>query len=398
MARLVRVAPGRGGSAAGGLTILIEYGIRNILARAKYMLPTMVAIAVSAGAVVALYAVAYTSTSVVTRSTSADNMVVLARHSETDLNSVVPLEDLGAIKVAHGVVQSASGPVVSPEYVGSIWLKAAEGGVLKVARLRGVDPIALQIHSRVRLAAGRFPGAGEGGVVVGRAMLDRFVDLTEHGVLHVGRHDWPVLGILESGDAFESEIWCDRTAAMAEFHQAAVSAVFARVESAQGAAEFAADVGRIKGLEAISEPELADRRMTWTGMDTHVWILRMLSVLLAAGAVVACLNALHGSMQSRLGEFATLRAIGYPRGRVLWLALQESSVICLGAAVIGLPLSLAVEGRTFLFGQSLFYQAHLDAGAFAVGLVMICLVALLSGIGAAAQVARMNVLATLRAG
>jgi putative ABC transport system permease protein len=362
------------------------------------MLPTMAAIAVSAGAVVALYAVAYTSTSVVTRSTSADNMVVLARHSQTDLNSVVPLENLGAIKAAHGVVQSTSAPVVSAEYVGTIWLKDAEGGALKVARVRGIDPMAWQIHSRVRLASGRFPERGEGGVVVGRAMLNRFVDLTEHGVLHVGRHDWPVLGVLESGDAFESEIWCDRTAAMAEFHQDAVSAVFARVDSPQGGAEFAADIGRIKGLEAISEPELAERRMTWTGMDTHVWILRMLSLLLAAGAIVACLNALHGSLQSRLGEFATLRAIGYPRGRVLWLALQESAVISLGAAVMGLPLSLAVEGRTFLFGQSLFYQAHVDAGAIAVGLMMIILVALLSGVGAAAQVARMNVLATLRLG
>jgi putative ABC transport system permease protein len=348
--------------------------------------------------VVGLYSLARSAQEILTRGTNDLEMVVLAQHTTSEPASSLTHEDLGSVEVAPGVAHEGATPQVSPEYVTLVWLINAETKVPASVRIRGVDPIGMALHPRVRLIAGRFPERGEPGVVIGKGLAGRFVDLREGGVLHLGRHDWPILGVFQSDDALESQIFCQRAPLMEEFHHPTASVAYVRLESADQRDAFASHVKRIKGLEAIAEPELMQRRMVVMGMDTYVRIIEMLCVLLAVGAVFACLNVMHGSFQSRLEELATLMAMGFTRRRVFVLALQEGLLISLCATVAGLPLAFLIEGKTWVFRESLFYTVHISWTALLVGVATVTVIGIMSSLLAAIQVRRLDVMTTLRGG
>jgi putative ABC transport system permease protein len=375
--------------------MLLEYGARNLLVRKKFVLPTIAAIAATASAVMALFSIADSMERVVKPGGDDTNMVVAAKGTMMEQASSFSLEDLGQLQVAPGIAKVAGAPEVSAEYVSSVWMDQLEPRIPRVVRVRGVDPVALNLHTRVHITQGHLPLSGERGVIVGRFLLGRFAGLEDGGVVRLGRHQWPVLGVLDTDDPFGSELWVDRSALMDEFHHPAVSVAYARLEGIDRREDFVQYVQRMKGLEAMTQDELGRRRLSWTSMDKHVWTMRVLCVLLALGAIIASLNALHGSLQSRLRELATLRAIGYTRGRVLLLALQESFIISLCAAAIGLPCAALIQGRTFAFG-ALFYSVRLGWSGLLVGIGAIVVIALLGGLLAAMQIRRMNVLVTLR--
>jgi putative ABC transport system permease protein len=360
------------------------------------VVPTLLAMAATAGAVTILFSLAGSTQRTLEKVVDDANMVVVTEGAQLEPASNLTTEALSDIRVAPGVAQWAGSPAVSAEYMGTLWLDDAETGVPKLVRIRGVDASTLPIHSGAHVVSGRLPERGEPGVVVGRALLGRFVDIREGGAVHFGRHDWPVLGVLEAGSALDSELWCDRAALMEEFHHSSASLAYVRIDDPAHRSEFASHVRRLKGLEAIPERELMERRMKLSGVESQARILEALSLLLVFGAVFATLNALHGSFQSRLRELATLLAIGYRKRLVLRLALQESLLISVCAAAVGLPLGMLIEGRRFTYGSSLFYAVHVDGRALAYGAVSIGGVGLLGAILAAWQVGRLNVLRTLR--
>jgi putative ABC transport system permease protein len=361
------------------------------------VLPSLFALSCTAAAVVALDSLAESAESVLSHADDLD-MVAVTERVMTEAPSSLTHEDLGQLAVAPGIARAGGSAKISPEVLAALYLNEAGTGIPKVVTIRGVDPVALQVHSRVRLVAGRFPGTGEPGVIIGRALAGHFVDLNEGGALHLGRHDWPVLGVFESDDALESEIWAERSAVMDGLHHPAVSVAYERLESAQQRREFVGFVKRIKGLEAITVGELMRRRMNSSGMSAHTQVLRTLCALLALGAIFACMNLFHGSFQSRLPELATLMALGFTRGRVFSLALQEGAIVAGCATVVGLPLSLLIDGRTWVFRQSLFYTVRVGLVPALVGLATIAVIATAGALLAAVQVRRMDILSTLRGG
>jgi putative ABC transport system permease protein len=378
------------------LSVLFQYGLLNLLERRRYVVPTILAIGATAAAVVALFAVATSAEGVVRSDRDLNNAVVLGKGSMTEQGSSFSLEEVGDIKVLPGVAEVEGAPEVSVEYVTSIWLKEVGTQRPRTIRARGVDATALQVHSHAHLASGRLPRPGEQGVVVGRLLLDRFVGINEGGGLTFGLHQWPVLGILESGDAHESELWCDRTALMQEFHHPTVSVLHVRLAGPSDFDLFAEKVQRMKGIEAVTEPELARRRLVWSALDKHIWMLRALCALLAFGAIFASINALHGSFQSRIQELATLRAIGYTRGRIFLMALQESVLIALAGMLVGLPCAVLAEGRVLSSG-AIFYRVHLEWTAWALGAATVCAIGLVATVFSAFQIQRLTVLRALRA-
>jgi putative ABC transport system permease protein len=360
------------------------------------VLPTVAAIGGTACAVVVLSSLAASVESILPDGTDQVEAMVVSPGSRREELSNVTLQNVGELKAAPGVLQAGGAAVVSPEYVVPLWLDDAETATPRLVQFRGVDPIAFVAHPRVRLTSGRFPQTGEPGMVVGRSLLNRFSGLTEGGSVTLGRTPWPVLGVLESGDVSDSEVWCDRSAIMSAFHHSTVSVVYVRLADVAQRDDFFRHVQRIKGLEPLTVQQFRARLKESKGVNTYVLILTTLSLLLALGATFACTNALHGSFQSRLRELGTLLAVGFRRRVVLLLGLQESLFISACAALIGLPLALLIEGRQFVFGGSLVYTVHVGLPALLNGLIAVATIALLGGILATVQVARMNVLVTLR--
>jgi putative ABC transport system permease protein len=357
----------------------------------------MVALGATAGAVAGLHSITVSTQQALLPPSSEEDMVVERSGAQSDSSSSMSLQQLGQVETAPGIAKAEGVLQISPEYVGSLYLHEADTGIPKTVRIRGVEPVALSLHPNLHLVSGRLPQRGERGFVVGRVLLGRFEGLQEGGSLRLGQHDWPILGVFQSGDVDESELLCDRSTVMEEFHHPKLSVTYVKLESPAAGESFVQSVGHVKGLQAIPQAQLRKKRVTLLGMSTYLWTLRGLSLLLALGAIFACINALHGSLQSRVKELATLMALGFGRGSIWLLILDESLIIAGCGALLGLPsVLLALQGRTLLMGTSLFYTVQVPWMSLGVGLGTVAVIGLVGALLAAIQVLRLDALVSLR--
>jgi putative ABC transport system permease protein len=127
-----------------------------------------------------------------------------------------------------------------------------------------------------------------------------------------------------------------------------------------------------------------------------------ITVLMALGAIFGALNTMYNAVASRTREIATLRALGFGRGPVVFSILAESLVI----AVIG----AAIGGAVAYFGFNGFQTSTLNwqsfsqvAFAFKVtpallvtGIVIALAIGLIGGLLPAVRAARLPVATALR--
>lgn len=76
------------------------------------------------------------------------------------------------------------------------------------------------------------------------------------------------------------------------------------------------------------------------------WMTSMVAILIGA---IGTLNTMMTSVVERTGEIGILRAIGWPRGRVIRMICGESCLLAILASVLGVVLAL---GLTWTLGQS----------------------------------------------
>src|SRR5262245_27361388 len=83
------------------------------------------------------------------------NLVVLRKGSDNDGSSALSLDAYRAIRYFDGIAYDADNrPLVSPELVVQPFFKTMEGGRENVL-VRGVEPVALEVHRNVRITQGR---------------------------------------------------------------------------------------------------------------------------------------------------------------------------------------------------------------------------------------------------
>src|SRR5512147_1865575 len=177
----------------------LSYSLRNVRAR-----PTRSAM--TAG-VIALVVIACTlflaliSSLKRTLVTSGDprNLVVMRKGSDNDGASQISLAAYQAIRYFDGIARDEyDRPLVSPELVVQPFFRTRAGGRENVL-VRGVEPVALQVHDTVRIVAGRMFRPSEGEIVVGRGVAGRYAGAEIGAQMFIGKRNWRVVGVLASG-------------------------------------------------------------------------------------------------------------------------------------------------------------------------------------------------------
>jgi putative ABC transport system permease protein len=104
------------------------------------------------------------------------------------------------------------------------------------------------------------------------------------------------------------------------------------------------------------------RGMTW-----------LTALLIASGALLGGLNTLYAAFAPRIREIATLQAIGYKRGAILFSLIQESTLASLcGALLASLAATWILDGVAVSF----------SIGSFVLRVTpFVAIVGLLSGLG-----------------
>jgi putative ABC transport system permease protein len=388
------------------MAVPLAYNVRNLLVRRWTTVFTMGGIALVVAATMLLAALIGGLQQMLASTGEPDNLVVLRKGATSDGSSQVTRDAALALRALSGVARDPAGePLASRELVNQPFVRTRSGGRENVL-VRGVEPIAFQVHRSVRIVAGRNFRPNLGEVVIGRGAMSRYAPGGVGTDLAFGRRRWTVVGVFDAGGtAFDSEIWADVNDVQDDTRRDGFSGLRLRVEPG---ADQDALVRRIEAdgrftLEA--KPEVAYyREQAETANSLYVLVLT-LAVVMATGAVFGALNTMYAAVASRTAEIGTLRALGFGRGAILASFLTESLLLAAGGLVAGALLAaLSVLAINTLlsgvqFSMMTFTVATVllrlsPAGAL-MGFVFAAAIGLLGGLAPAWRAAHLRVVDAL---
>ncbi len=190
------------------MAIPFKYNVRSLLVRRVSTVMTGGGIALVVAVFVVVMAMVAGFAGAIQDSGSPDNMIVLRKGSTTETGSAFSLGQFDALKFLPQIKRDRSGqPLASPELPVQVLMSKIGGGRENIV-LRGVMPVALQVHDKVHITQGRMFNPALNEVIVGKALLKRYTDCAIGSTLRLGRGTWKVVGIFEAGgSSFESEVW-----------------------------------------------------------------------------------------------------------------------------------------------------------------------------------------------
>jgi putative ABC transport system permease protein len=388
------------------MAVPLSYNIRNLLVRRWTSAFTAGGIALVVAATMLLAALVGGLQQILVSAGEPDNLVVLRKGATSDGSSQVPRDAAQAVRSLPGIAAGADGvPLFSPEIVNQPFMHNPDGGRENVL-VRGVEPIALLVHRRVRLVEGRLFRPNLGEVVLGVGAARRY-RLGVGSELELGRRRWSVVGIFDAGGtAFDSEIWADVTDVQDDTRREGYSGL--RLTLAPGA-DARALVRRIESdgrftLEAKPETVYYSEQAE-TARSLYILVLT-LAVVMGIGATFGALNTMYAAVANRTGEIGTLRALGFGRGSILASFLAESMLLATGGLVGGVLLALLamLAVNTLLAGVAFSMMTFTVAtvlleptpGGVALGLVFAAAIGFLGGLAPAWRAAHLRVIDALR--
>jgi ABC-type antimicrobial peptide transport system permease subunit len=390
------------------VSLPLAYSLRNVGARPARSVMTAGVIALVVVACSLFLGLISSLRRTLVASGDPHNLVVMRKGSDNDGSSQLSLESYQAIKYFDGIARDEHGqPLASPELVVQPFFRTLDGGRENVL-VRGVEPVALQLHRDVRIADGRMltPSAGE--AVVGKGVMGRYQGATLGSELVFGHGRWKVVGILESGgSSFESEVWVDvRELANDAKRIFPYSGIRLRVADGADMAALARRIGDDPRYALDAQPE-TDYYAKQAESANALYILVVgIAVLAGIGAGFGAANTMYAAVQARTAEIGTLRALGFSRGAILWSFQLEAVILSILGFAIGAALAMllarlialllggiAFGARTFTTNVVTLHVAPTDLAA---ALAMALGIGLVGGFGPAWRAARLRPIEALR--
>ncbi len=336
-----------------------------------------------------------------------DRVVMLRASSQAELNSVLARADIDIAKQAPGIAKDADGNAIASAellIITELVPKGQSKGGVNVS-LRGVEQSAFVLRPEVRIVAGqRFkPGLRE--VIVGKKAQSQFAGLDLGAVVRFRGADWKIVGVFESGDAHESELWVDVDTAQTSFGRPnSYSALIAQLQSESAfdtmKAALAADPRMKVDLERERSYYSAQTEQSTRGIK---FLTALVSVIMGFGALFSALNTMYSAVSTRTKEIATLRAIGFGGLPVMVSVLAESMLLALLGGLLGAVIAYALfNGYTISTLGAGFTQVAFSFAVspqlVAIGLILSLCIGFLGGLLPALSAARTNIPTALRAG
>lgn len=334
----------------------------------------------------------------------ADVALVLRGGSSAELNSGLSREQATLIKQAPGVRQDNDGrPLASAEMIVIAELmKPGEKSGSNIT-VRGVERTAFALRPQLRIVEGRNYVSGLRELIVGRGVAQQFMGARIGENLRMRGSDWTVVGMFESGDANESELWTDVEVAQSTFNRQGYSSVrltLADPAALQSVKDSLAANPRLSVDVETEQQYYSDQTRQFR--QTIGMLAGVVTLIMALGATFAALNTMYAAVGTRAREIATLRAIGFGGTPIVVSVMIEALVLALAGGLIGAVLAwllfnnMAVSTLGANFTQIVF-QFKVTPGLVRQGLVIALVIGMIGGLLPALRATRQPVTTALRA-
>ncbi len=379
-------------------------GLRSIPQRLGPSFVIIVGLAGVVAVFTALLAMAAGFQSTLKSTGRADVALILRGGSQAELNSGLSRDQATIIKEAPGVRQGEDGrPLASAEMVVIAELMKAGEKTGSNITVRGVEPAAFALRPQLKIAEGRQFQPGLRELIVGRGVAQQFVGVGIGETLRMRGSDWTVVGVFDSGDANESELWADVEVAQSTFNRRGFSAVRLQLDDPAAIPALKDHLTADPRLNVdVESEEQYYSAQTEQFRKTIGALAGVVTLIMALGAMFAALNTMYAAVGTRAREIATLRAIGFGGVPVVISVMIESLILALAGGLIGALLAyllfnnMAVSTLGANFTQVVFRFA-VTPELVRNGLVIAVVIGMIGGFLPALRAARQPVTTALRA-
>jgi putative ABC transport system permease protein len=388
------------------MPIPVVYNFRSVRQRWNSAVVAVLGIAGTVGVFVAMMSLAKGFKATLVSSGSPDNALIMRAGSTSEINGSVGLEQVRIIEGAPGVARSANGPLVTPETVLVAPFPLRSTGTEANLQVRGVSPKAMEVRKNVKLVEGTFFHPGLYELIVGRGAAGTYEGLSLGSTVNLGNTNWRVVGIFDAGgSAFDSEVWCDAPVLKQIYHRPADSfqSVTVHLTSPEAIQQFkdAMTADPRMNVDVSGEQEYYDKQSQLL-TRTIIILGSIIAVIMAFGAVFGALNTMYSAVAERAREIATLRALGFGGGSVVFSFVIEALLISLIGGLLGclavLPLNnLTTGAMNFQTFSYMAFAFKITPLLLALGVIFALFMGVVGGLFPAIRAARQPVAQALRA-
>jgi putative ABC transport system permease protein len=387
------------------MKIPFSYSLRNLSTRrlTTFLTASGMALVVFVFAAILMLAEGLQKTLIETG--SYDNVVVIRKGSESEVQSGVERLQASIIETQPEVAIGLKGqPLIAKELVVLINLPKRESDKPGNVVMRGISENSFILRPQVKLIEGHMPRPGTSEIITGQSIAKRFKGVKIGETLRHGMKEWNVVGIFDADNTgFSSEIWGDVDQLMQTFRRPVYSSVIFKLRDS---AEFKKVKSRIENdprltLEAMRETRYYEKQSEM--MAKFLRILGIsLTIIFSLGAIIGAMITMYAAVANRTSEIGTLRALGFQKRSILIAFLIESLFLALSGGAVGLFLASFLQlftistmnWQTFselAFSFSLTFKIASEALLFSL------IMGLVGGLLPAVRAARMNIVDALRA-
>ncbi|URL58965.1 FtsX-like permease family protein [Luteibacter flocculans] len=340
------------------------------------------------------------------RATGNDRTAIVLRGgSQAELNSILDRDSANVVMQAPGVKKDAQGrPIASGELVvvANLPRKGDPQSDSNVP-IRGVSEDVWKLRDQVKIVEGRtfHPGLRE--LIVGKGAQAQFEGLDVGKSIRLAGQTWTVVGIFESHDALESELWGDTQSVASAYRRgSSVQSVTVLLDSPTAFDAFKANLAadpRLKVDVSTTREYFGKQSEGLTKVLRAVGIT--VGIIMAIGAIFGALNTMFAAIQARAREIATLRAIGFRGVPVVVSVMLETMLLALLGGVIGAGIvwivfngySASTLGANF---SQVVFRFHVSGGLLWTGIKWALAIGFIGGLFPALRAARVPVTTALR--
>lgn len=337
-------------SRGGRQTLAITWtGLSTLPQRLGATSVIVVGIAGVVGVLIALLAMAAGFEATLKQAGSTDTAIVLRAGADAELSSGLDRDTATLVAQAPGVLRDAQDhAIASAEVVVIANVPQRSTGTDANVEVRGVSPEVWSLRPNVKIIQGRRFQPGLREMIVGRGALTQFAGLEPGSTIRLNNQEWNVVGVFESGDTHESELWGDAESVAAAYRRNVYQSVTVRLTGPQAFDTFKAaltgdprlkvDVDTTRDYYSKQSAQLTN---TIRALGTGI------AIIMAIGAVFGALNTMYAAIAARAREIATLRALGFAAVPVVVSVLLEAMLLALLGGALGAAIAyLMFNGYT----------------------------------------------------
>jgi putative ABC transport system permease protein len=383
-------------------TAITSLNLKSIPERWGASLVIVVGLAGVVAVFTALLAMAEGFQSTLKSAGRADVAMVLRGGSQAELNSALLRDQVTLIKQAPGIARDEDDqPLASAEMIVIAELAKKGDRSAQNVTVRGIGPKGMKLRPQVKIIEGRLFETGKRELIVGRGVTQQF-EASVGQTLRFRGSDWTVVGVFESGDANESELWCDVEVAQTSFNRQGFSSVRAVLDGANGMTTFKDALTADPRLSVDVQTEQEYYSGQTKQFRATIGVLAgIVTGIMGLGAIFAALNTMYAAVATRAREIATLRALGFGGLPVVMSVMIESLVLALVGGAIGAViayllfnnLSVSTLGQNF---TQVVFAFKVTPALVVRGLMIAVIIGMFGGFLPAIRAARMPITTALR--